>query len=96
MEYLNSQLRNNICPRELNYNINNVGVDFNKLQYNSRYHSYDYYANKFPRNWGDNPLFSDLINIISNTAKMNYISPLQELNNISNNSIESNDSNTSQ
>ena len=96
MEYLNNQLRNNICPRELNYNIDNSCIDFNKLQYNSRYHSYDYYANKFPRNWGDNPLFSDLINIITNTAKVNNISPLQELNNISNNSIESNDSNSSQ
>ena len=96
MNILNNQLGNNICPRELNYNINNVGVDFNKLQYNSRYRSYEFYSAKFPRNWGDNPLFSDLINIISNAAKMNNISPLQELNNISNNSIEQNDSDTSQ
>ena len=96
MEYLNNQLRNNICPRELNYNIDNSCIDFSKLQYNSLYHSYDFYAKKFPRNWGDNPLFSDLINIISNTAKANNISPLQELNNISNNSIEQNDSDTSQ
>ena len=35
MEYLNNQLRNNICPRELNYNIDNSCIDFNKLQYNS-------------------------------------------------------------
>ena len=96
MNNINNQLRNNICPRELNYNIDNSCIDFNKFQYNSRYHSYEFYSAKFPRNWGDNPLFSDLINIISNTAKMNNIIPLQELNNISNNSIESNDSNTSQ
>ena len=96
MEYLNNQLRNNICPRELNYNIDNSCIDFNKLQYNSRYHSYDFYGAKFPKGWSDNPLFSDLINIISNAAKMNNISPLQELNNTSNNSIVNNDSNTSQ
>ncbi len=96
MNNINNQLRNNICPRELNYNIDNSCIDFNKLQYNSRYHSYDFYAKKFPRNWGDNPLFSDLINIISNTAKTNNITPLQELNNISNNSIDNNDSDTSQ
>ena len=96
MNILNNQLKNGICPRELCYNINNAGVDFNKLQYNSRYHSYDFYGAKFPKGWSDNPLFSDLINIISNTAKMNNITPLQELNNISNNSIDNNDSDTSQ
>ena len=96
MEYLNNQLRNNICPRELNYNIDNSCIDFNKLQYNSRYHSYDFYGAKFPKGWSDNPLFSDLLNIISNAAKMNNITPLQELNNISNNSIVNNDSDTSQ
>jgi hypothetical protein len=82
MNNLNTQLRNGILPRE--------------LQYNSHYHSYDFYANKFPRNWGDAPLFIPLINIITNTAKMNNLTPLHELNNMSNNSIDNNESDTSQ
>ena len=77
MEYLNNQLRNNICPRELNYNIDNSCIDFNKLQYNSRYHSYDFYAKKFPKGWGDEPIFTDLINIISNYLAAKSINPLQ-------------------
>ena len=47
MNNINNQLINNICPRELNYNIDNSCIDFNKLQYNSRYHSYDFYAKSF-------------------------------------------------
>ena len=96
MQFINDQFKNGICPRELNYNIDNSCIDFNKLQFNSRYHSYDFYAKKFPRNRGDNTLFLDLINIISNAAKMNNITPLQELNNISNNSIDNNDTDTPQ
>ena len=96
MNNLNNQFRNNICPQELNYNLNNSCIDFNKLQYNSRYHTYDFYAKKFPRNWGDDPLFMTYINIIANTAKMNNFTPLQELNNMSNNSIDNNESDTSQ
>ena len=96
MNHLNNQFRNNICPQELCYNIDNSYIDFNKLQYNSRYHSYEFYRKKFYRNYGDDPLLRPLINIIANTAKMNNITPLQELNKMSDNSIESNDSDTSQ
>ena len=35
-----------------------------------------------------------IINIIANTAKINNLTPLQELNNMSNNSIDNNESNT--
>ena len=96
MNHLNNQLRNGICPRQLCYNTDNSCVDFSKLQYNSRYHSYEFYRKKFHRNYGDDPLLRPLINIMANTARMNNITPLQELNNMSNNSIESNDSDTSQ
>ena len=91
MENLNIQFRNGICPRELCYNINISCVDFSKLQYNSRYYSYDYYGSKFPRGWSDEPLFIPLIESIANKAKLNNLTPLQELNNIA---LNNNDPNT--
>ena len=84
MDNLNSQFRNNICPRELNYNLDTACVDFSKLRYNSYYHSYEFYSAKFPRSWGDNPLFIPLIEALASQAKSNNITPLTELNNIAN------------
>ena len=49
LQNINNQFRNNICPRELNYNLDNACVDFSKLQYNSYYQSYDFYGAKFPK-----------------------------------------------
>ena len=93
MENLNIQFRNGICPRELCYNINNSCVDFSKLQYNSRYQSYDYFGAKFPKGWSDEPLFIPLIQSIADKAKLNNLTPLQELINMS---INNNDTNTSE
>ena len=93
MENLNIQFRNGICPRELCNNINNSCVDFSKLQYNSRYQSYDYFGAKFPKGWSDEPLFIPLIESIANKAKLNNLTPLQELNNIA---LNNNDPNTSE
>ena len=75
MENLKNQLKNG-------YNINDAGVDFSKLQYNSRYHSYDFYSRKFPKQWSNNPLFSPLIESIADQAKTNNVTPLQELDEI--------------
>jgi hypothetical protein len=82
MENLNNQFKNGICPRELNYNINTSCIDFNKLRYNSRYQSYDFYGAKFPKQWSDEPLFIPLIQSLADKAKANNITPLDELNNI--------------
>jgi len=96
MNNLNNQFKNGILPKELCYNLEISCIDFNKLQYNSRYQSYDFYAKKFPKGWGDEPLFTDLIGTIANTARINNFTPLQELNNMSKNNIEHNGSVTSQ
>ena len=96
MENLNNQLKNNICPRELCYNLDNSCIDFNKLQYNSRYHSYDFYGSKFPREWMNEPLFIPLIQSIATQAKMNNLTPLQELEELNKMSINNNDPNTSE
>ena len=90
MENLNNQFRNGICPPQLCYNINDAGVDFSKLQYNSRYQSFDYYGAKFPKGWSNEPLFIPLIESIAEKAKLNNINPLDEINKIS---INNNDTN---
>jgi len=82
LQDLNNQFKNGICPRELNYNHNTSCIDFHKLRYNSRYQSFDFYANKFPKGWSDEPLFIPLIQSIADTAKANNITPLAELNNL--------------
>ena len=90
MENLNNQFRNGICPPQLCYNINDAGVDFSKLQYNSRYHSYDYYGAKFPKGWSNEPLFIPLIESITEKSKANNINPLDEINKISNTNNDTN------
>ena len=88
MEQLNNQLRAGILPQQLNYNIENACVDFSKLQCNSRYKSFEFYASKFPIGWDQEELFIPVIQMISDRAKINNITPLGELNKISNYNIE--------
>ena len=88
MEHLNNQFKSGILPQQLNYNIENACVDFSKLQYNSRYKSFEFYASKFPIGWDQEELFIPVIQMISDRAKINNITPLGELNKMYNNNIE--------
>ena len=88
MEALNRQLKQGILPPQLNYCVEKNIIDWNKLQYNSRYQSFEFFSSKFPAEWSDDILFEPVIQMIADKAKINNISPLEELNNISNNSIE--------
>ena len=90
MDQLNKQLKSGVLPPQLNYSIENNIIDWSKLQYNSRYHTFDFFASKFPEQWYDEPLFEPVIKMTADKAKINNISPLNELNNILNNSIENN------
>ena len=91
MEALNKQLKQGILPPQLNYSIENNIIDWNKLQYNSRYQSFEFYSSKFPRGWDQEELFEPVIQMIADNAKINNITPLDELNKISlNNSIDNN------
>ena len=82
MENLNRQLKQGTLPRELNYSIDDNIIDWNKLQYNNRYQSFEFYASKFPRGWDQEELFIPIIEHIADKAKINKISPLDELNKI--------------
>ena len=90
MEKLDRQLRDGIIPRELNYSIENSCVDFSKLQYNSRYHSFEHHARRLPEHWSSDPLFIPVIEHMAEQAKLNNITPLEELNKISNINIDNN------
>ena len=90
MDNLNNLLNIGVLPRELNYTASPARIDYNKLQYNSRYQSYDFYANRFPKGWSDEPLFIPLIESIAEKAKLNNINPLDEINKISNNNNDTN------
>ena len=90
MEQLNRQLRSGILPQQLNYTVDNNIIDYSKLQYNSRYHTFEFFANKFPKGFSEDPLFIPIIEHMAEQAKIKNISLLEELNNILNNSIENN------
>ena len=91
MESLNKQLKSGILPRELNFNLESSCIDWNKLQYNNRCHSFRFYARKFPEQWSDDALFKPIIQMIADRAKINNKTPLNgldELNNKMYNNIE--------
>ena len=93
MEQLNRQLRSGILPQQLNYTVDNNIIDYSKLQYNSRYHTFEFFANKFPKGFSEDPLFIPIIENMAEQAKLKNQSPLKELdelNNILNNSIDNN------
>ena len=79
MESLNKQLKSGILPRELNFNLESSCIDWNKLQYNNRYQSFDFYASKFPPQFSDDALFEPIIQMIEYKAKNNNKTPLNEL-----------------
>lgn len=89
MNKLDRQLRDGILPKELNYSIDNACIDWDKLRYNSRYHSFEFCAKRFPKQWSSDPLFIPVIENLAEQAKINNITPLSELNKLSgNNNIE--------
>lgn len=93
MEKLDRQLRDGIIPRELNYSIENACIDWDKLQYNSRYYTFEHHAKRLPLQWSSDELFIPVIEHLAEQAKLNNITPLNELekiNNISNINIDNN------
>ena len=63
-----------IGMKELKYPLQ---YDPEKLKYNSKYKSFDYFANKFPRGWQGIPGFDKVIEMCR--LRGSLITPLQEI-----------------
>lgn len=84
MKKIDLQLKSGIIPKELNYSIENACIDWDKLQYNSRYYTFEHHAKRFPKQWANDELFIPVIENMAEQAKINNVTPLSELNKISN------------
>lgn len=79
-----------ILPDSLNFNGNqNQVLDINKVAYNLRYKTTEYWESKFPTGYQNFPGFDKIIEKIAEDA----LTPLEEINliqekNISNNNID--------
>ena len=74
LEQLNQSLANGEVPDCLNFTLQKPEtVDWDKLQYNNLYKSYQYQASKFPRGFESIPGFTQIIQNIADNAK----SPLE-------------------
>ena len=60
-----------------------VSIDFNKIQYNNYYQSYEFFESKFPKGYDNIVGFSDVIENMATNAKLKNINPLDEINNLS-------------
>ena len=78
IDNLIKSLENGICPAELNFNINHTEViDWDKVAYNTFYHTSHFYENKFPKGYDSIPAFDKIIDMIVEKNKDN--SPLKEI-----------------
>ena len=72
------QLEMGICPIELNYRGDAVEeLDFEKVAYNTRYHSFDYYDAKFPNEIKKMPAYDKIVDLCVQKNEEN--SPLKEI-----------------
>ena len=69
-------LQRGIIPDELNFTLQkNDGLDWDKLQYNNRYKSKEFFENKFPSGMLNLPAFDEIVERMVLNAK----TPLEEI-----------------
>ena len=68
-----------VCPKELDYSEANCHheIDMEKLAYNIRYNSFEYFDNKLPNDLKNIPAYDKIVDLIVDKNKNN--SPLKEL-----------------
>jgi hypothetical protein len=68
-----------ICPKELDYSEANCHheIDYEKLAYNVRYNSFEYFSGKLPEELKKMPAYNEVINLMVEKNINN--SPLQEI-----------------
>lgn len=78
LDRLIEQLSNGICPAELNFRADaQEEIDINKIAYNTRYHSFDYFDSKFPNDIKKMPGYDKIVELIVEKNVDN--SPLKEI-----------------
>ena len=72
------QLEMGICPAEFNYRADaQEEIDWEKISYNTKYHSFDYFDAKFPNEIKQIPAYDKIIDLIVEKNEDN--SPLKEI-----------------
>jgi hypothetical protein len=78
IENLIKSLENGICPASLNFSKKaDVEIDWNKVAYNTFYHTKHFYEDKFPEGYESIPAFDKILDLIVEKNKDN--SPLKEI-----------------
>lgn len=78
LQKLIRQLEQGICPAELNFRADaQEEINWEKVAYNTRYHSYDFYDNKFPKEIQQIPAYDKIVEMIVEKNVDN--SPLKEI-----------------
>ena len=78
LQKLISQLEIGVCPAELNYRADAAEeIDWEKVAYNTRYHSFDFYDEKFPNEIKKMPAYDKIVELIVDKNEDN--SPLKEI-----------------
>ena len=77
-------LNNGILPESFNFNLNLLQkpehIDYNKIQYNAFYKTFEYWSNKFPKGHQSIPGFDKIVHNLAENA----LTPLQYLNQLNN------------
>lgn len=79
LENIIKSLERGICPVELDYRPNEKGdnIDWDKVLYNLKYHTPEFYESKYPPEIKHIPAFDEVINLIVDKNYDN--SPLKEI-----------------
>ena len=79
LENIIRSLENGICPVELDYRPHEKGdnIDWDKVLFNLKYHTPEFYEKKFPKEIHNIPAFDKVINLIVEKNADN--SPLKEI-----------------
>ena len=78
LQKLIRQLEMGVCPTELNYRADaGEEIDWEKVAYNARYHSFEFYDGKFPNEIKKMPAYDKIVELIVDKNEDN--SPLKEI-----------------
>ena len=78
LEQLIRQLENGICPAELQYRADaQEEIDWNRVAYNTRYNSFDFFNSKFPNEIKKMPAYDKIVDLCVDKNEGN--SPLKEI-----------------